>query len=91
VALLIERTLSKAADSYNRAWFERQRVYDALSQKRSDATLGYDRLYDTTTGDVYRAELGFYDEYDTNRENYNNPTLELVPDNSYHLNEQACI
>ena len=89
VALQVGRTLSEAADSYNRAWFERQRVYDALSQKRSDATLGYDRLYDTVTGDVYRAELGFYDEYDTNREKYNNPNLELVPDNGYDLYEQA--
>jgi hypothetical protein len=88
VALQVGRTLSEAADSYNRAWFERQRVYDALSQKRSDATMGYDRLYDTVTGNVYRAELGFYDAYDINRELYENPNLQLVPDDGYDLYDQ---
>lgn len=84
-ALKVGQTLSAAYDSYNQAWSNRQVTYDVLSQKRSDATLGYDRLYDTTTGDVYRAELGFYDKYDINREEYGNPNLQIVPDDDYNL------
>jgi len=42
-------------DSYNAAWRARQTTYDVLSQKNSDATLGYERLYDTETGEIYRA------------------------------------
>lgn len=50
-------------DSYER----RNATYDVLSQKRSDATLGYERVLDTETGDYYRAENGFSDWYDGQR------------------------
>ena len=33
----------------------------------SDATLGYERVYDTETGEVYRAYNGFTDVYKGNR------------------------
>lgn len=72
-------TVNAAYDSYNRAWWDRQERYDALSQQRSDGNLGYDRLYDTETGEIYRAELGFYDGYETNRNEYSNPNLQLIP------------
>ncbi len=85
MALDIGKTLSEASDSYNQAWWNRQKSYDALSQKRSDSNLGYDRIYDSVTGDVYRAELGFYDEYKINPEKYGNPNLQLVSDNDYDL------
>jgi hypothetical protein len=88
LALETGRMLSEAAESCNQAWRERQRVYDALSQKRSDSTLGYDRLYDTVTGEIYRAELGFYDEYDVHRDEYAIPNLERVPDDGYNLYER---
>jgi hypothetical protein len=47
------------ADSYRR----RNVTEDVLSQKRSDATLGYERVQDTETGEFYRAENGFSDWY----------------------------
>ena len=50
-------------DSYNR----RNASYDVLSQKRSDATLGYERVQDTETGEYYRAENGFTDWYKGSR------------------------
>ena len=50
-------------DSYRR----RNATYDVLSQKRSDATLGYERVQDTETGEYYRAENGFTDWYDGTR------------------------
>lgn len=84
-AIEVGKMLSKAAEDYNRAWHNRQQSIDALSQKRSDASLGYDRLYDTETGEIYRAELGFFDEYDLHRGEYTNPNLQYLPDNNYDL------
>ena len=34
-----------------------------ISQKQSDATLGYERVYNTETGEVYKAYNGFTDYY----------------------------
>ena len=45
------------------SWNKRNASYDIISQKRSDATLGYERVYNTETGDVYKAYNGFTDEY----------------------------
>ncbi|MBQ6430281.1 MAG: hypothetical protein IJJ99_00170 [Oscillospiraceae bacterium] len=45
------------------SWAARSNSYDIISQKRSDATLGYERVYDTETGEVYRAYNGFMDDY----------------------------
>lgn len=50
-------------DSYQR----REATYDVLSQKRSDATLGYERVQDTETGEYYKADNGFTDWYDGKR------------------------
>ena len=49
------------------SWNKRNNSYDIISQKRSDATLGYERVYDTETNEVYRAYNGFTDEYDGTR------------------------
>ena len=38
-----------------------------MSQKQSDATLGYERVYDTETGEIYKAYNGFTDDYDGER------------------------
>ena len=37
------------------SWNKRNNSYDIISQKQSDATLGYERVYDTQTNEVYRA------------------------------------
>ena len=49
------------------SWEKRNNSYDIISQKQSDATLGYERVYDTETGDVYRAYNGFTDDYSGSR------------------------
>lgn len=78
-------TMTAAYDSYNAAWAARQTSYDAVSQQRSDATLGYDRLYDPATGEVFRAESGFYATYDAARDDYANAGLLLVPSDDTDL------
>lgn len=57
------KIMQQISDSYNAAWHSRQTTYDVISEKNSDANLGYERLYDTETGEIYRAETGIYDEY----------------------------
>lgn len=49
------------------SWEKRSKNYDIMSQKQSDATLGYERVYDTDTGDIYKAYNGFTDDYDGDR------------------------
>lgn len=46
------------------SWNERNTTYDITSQKQSDATLGYERVYDTETKEVYKVKNGFMDSYD---------------------------
>ena len=77
--------IQAAYDSYNNAWSKRQTTYDVASQKRSDATLSYDRVKDPDTGEIYRAEVGWYDSYNTNREKYNKTNLQLVTSDSDYL------
>ena len=45
------------------SWEKRNNSYDIISQKQSDATLGYERVYDTDTGEIYKAYNGFTDDY----------------------------
>ena len=49
------------------AWENRQKSYNIMSQKQSDAILGYERVYDTDTGEIYKAYNGFTDDYQGNR------------------------
>lgn len=77
------RSMQAAYDSYNDAWWNRQPINSAISQKDSDSTLGYDRLYDSQTGEIIRSELGWFDQYDTNREKYSNSNLHKLEDSDY--------
>ena len=49
------------------AWEESSHSYDVISQKNSDATLGYERVFDNETGSYLKAELGFSDWYSGER------------------------
>ena len=56
-----QRVYDQISDMIMDSWEKRSASYDRISQKQSDATLGYDRVYDTTTGDIYKADLDFMD------------------------------
>ena len=45
--------------------------------------MGYDRVYDTRTGEVYRAYDGFYEMYDQNRADFDNQDLQILEDTDY--------
>lgn len=48
-------------------WEKRNTSYDIISQKQSDATLGYERVYDNETGLYYKAEIDLCDELNEKR------------------------
>ncbi len=66
-AAYIAQTGNQISDMIMDSYKRRNATYDVLSQKRSDATLGYERVQDTETGEYYRAENGFTDWYDGKR------------------------
>ena len=60
-AMAIQKICNQTSDIITSGWNERQKTYDILSQKRSDATMGYERVRDTDTGEIYKATVGFTD------------------------------
>ena len=62
-----QKIYDSISDMIMDSWNKRNNSYDIISQKRSDATLGYERVYDTETGDTYKAYNGFTDEYKGSR------------------------
>ena len=81
------RQIEAAHDAMMQAWYARETAHDIAFQKLSDSILGYDRLYDSSTGEIYRAEVGFYDSYKLNRSEYSNSNLYLIDSSSsqYYL------
>ena len=67
VANQISQNFNQTMDGMMASWESRNKSQDILSQKQSDATLGYERVYDTETNEVYRATNGFSDSYDGKR------------------------
>ena len=63
----IREVCNEISDGIMDSWEKRSASYDIMSQKQSDATLGYERVYDTETGDIYKAYNGFTDDYDGKR------------------------
>lgn len=63
----INASITASYYSYNAAWLSRSQSSDISRQKWSDATLGYERVYDTETGDIYKAYNGFTDDYTGSR------------------------
>lgn len=81
------QTVEAAHDAMMQAWRAREQAHDIAFQKLSDSIMGYDRLYDSSTGEVYRADVGFYDSYNLNRSAYGNSNLQLIDGSSqqYYL------
>ncbi|MBR2796045.1 DUF287 domain-containing protein [Candidatus Saccharibacteria bacterium] len=62
-----QKVYDQISDMIMDSWNKRNNSYDIISQKQSDATLGYERVYDTETGEIYKAYNGFTDDYTGNR------------------------
>jgi hypothetical protein len=66
-AMQISKNFNQIMDSMMSSWESRNKSQDIISQKQSDAILGYERVYDTETNETYRATNGFTDAYDGSR------------------------
>ncbi|VVB76478.1 Uncharacterised protein [Candidatus Tiddalikarchaeum anstoanum] len=84
-ALRAGRTLSETSDIIMDVWDNRQTTDDILSERWSDTTLGYERVYDPSTGEVYRVENGFYENYNIHRNNFEMNNLEPLPETDWNL------
>ncbi len=73
----LAQTLQETSDLVVRGWEERQKGFDARVGKRSDATLGYERVVEKDSGRVYRAYNGFLDASENQRR------FEAAPDEAY--------
>jgi hypothetical protein len=79
------KTLSETSDAIMSGWESRNQTHDILSEKWSDTILERERMYDPGTGDVYAFDLGFREQYETNREDYRLQNLQRLPDDNYDL------
>ncbi|MGN0518507.1 MAG: hypothetical protein ACI4II_07265 [Acutalibacteraceae bacterium] len=66
-AMQFSQNANQIMDGMMSSWESRNKSQDIISQKQSDATLGYERIYDSETNEIYRATNGFSDVYDGNR------------------------
>lgn len=66
-ATQISQNFNEAMDGMMSSWQQRDKSQDIMSQKQSDATLGYERVYDTDSGKIYKTTNGFTDVYTGNR------------------------
>lgn len=60
----VRNICNQITDGIMDSWEKRNKSYDIMSQKQSDATLGYERVYNTETNEIYKAYNGFTDDYD---------------------------
>ena len=77
--------LSETSDIIMASWEDRNRVDDIISEKRGDAILGNERVYNPDTGTVYDVPLGFYEDYNLRRGQYNMNNLQVLPDEDWNL------
>ena len=63
----LSQAASEMSDSIMSSWENRNKSQDIMSQKQSDATMGYERIVDTETGNIYKIDNGFTDWYDGTR------------------------
>lgn len=59
----ISQTANGISDMIMDSWEKRNTSQDIISQKQSDATLGYERVYNTETMETFEAYNGFLDDY----------------------------
>jgi hypothetical protein len=79
------KALSQTSDNIMKSWENRNRTEDIISQKRSDAILGRQRLYDPSTKEVYQVDNNFIDTYRLHPDKYNLSNLQTLPADNYQL------
>lgn len=84
-ALRNSQTLSEGSDLLMESWQQRQKSYDIIAEKQRDAILGKERYYDPSNGEVFEFPAGWYDQYNLNRNAFNNKNLQPIPENNHEI------
>ena len=63
----LSQSANEMQDAIMSSWESRNTSQDIISQKQSDATMGFERVMDTETGEIYQTDNGFTDWYDGER------------------------
>lgn len=63
----LSQSTNEMQDAIMSSWESRNTSQDIISQKQSDATMGFERVMDTETGKIYQTDNGFTDWYDGER------------------------
>ena len=63
----LSQSANEMQDAIMSSWENRNTSQDIISQKQSDATMGFERVMDTETGEIYQTDDGFTDWYDGER------------------------
>ncbi len=79
------QTLRETSDMIYEGWVARSQSEDILFERSSDVRRSVERLYDTSTGQVYEFDAGWYDQYQLDPNQYSNPNLEPLPLDDYGL------
>jgi len=72
----INDELVSIVSAFNAAWNSRQTAEDVSLQKQLDNSLNYERVYNVTTSEVYRAPKGWFN-------NYIGDTYKLITEDMY--------
>lgn len=60
-----------------------------MAEKRSDAILGFERVYDPDTKETFQINPEFWEDYKLNKQRFRMNNLQLLPDNNYKLWNKA--
>lgn len=85
----VGQTLRETTDIVNGWWDARQASDDILIEKRADAILGVERMYDPDTRQVYEFPDGFSDGYELDPGRYKLDNLQPLPADDRALWTQA--
>ena len=79
------QSLRQTSDMIMQGWQRRNRREDVMAEKRSDAILGYERVYDPATGETFQVEPDFWDQYQRHRRRFQMSDLQPVPNQRHDL------
>jgi|GEM_PF-2047058 len=82
-ALEAGKILSETSDTIMDVWENKLESEQRMSEKYSNVTLGYSRLYNPDTDEVYEVTPEFYDYYEVHGDEFEKSYLEELPDGKW--------
>jgi hypothetical protein len=83
------QTLRETSDLIMKGWENRNKRYDIMAEKRSDAILGFERVYDSNTKETYQVNPQFWERYTLKHERFRMNNLQVIPGDNYELWNKA--